>query len=296
MDHETIYMVRMHGCAWKLGRWAGTKTNLRSRYITCYGPNLEMQVFHCPIGYSVRLESAMFFMLHEHRLFPRSELFDGAHGKKYEETINLITSDPDKYLDIVPKKVQCDLDTKHANNLIKLLCPQLRGPTKRLKFEMIDEVIKGLGLKSPFDVETEISDLVAIFNERLKTTAMFKDYNKTARLFYAASTGITGEWDLKKVIGAVNMVLNAAGLKLMSDTVRTMTKGVKTTKITYKMSADHVATMKELVVKLRLRGKSYEIPNEHACLAIAVCTLPKYGHLVHPKKDALHSYAFVKEE
>jgi hypothetical protein len=71
----------------------------------------------------------MFFMLREHRLFHRSELFDGAHGHNYEETIDLITSDPDKYLDIVPK-VQCDLDKKHANNLINLLCPQLRGPTK----------------------------------------------------------------------------------------------------------------------------------------------------------------------
>ena len=86
-------------------------------------------------------------------------------------------------------------------------------------------------------------------------------------------------WDLRRVVKAVNMVLNAVGLSLVGTATQLHAKKVRTTVTTYRMCADDVAEMTELV-KLRLRGGPCRAANVHARAALERSTFAKYGHLV----------------
>ena len=72
--------------------------------------------------------------------------------------------------------------------LARVLCPELRRladddtslaeRSSILKVPLIEEVIASLGLRSPFDTETVIADLMEVFDGGLVRTEMFKDYGR----------------------------------------------------------------------------------------------------------------------
>jgi hypothetical protein len=179
-------------------------------------------------------------------------------------------------------------DCPRTQMLARVLCPDMRRPPdedndieeKRnfLKVHLVSQVIDALGLKSPFDCETVIPDLMKLFTERLKFTDMFKDYTRTSRLFRSASTGVA-KWELKTVVKAVNMVLNATGLSLAGTTVRVQVKKQRSATTSYRLYSADVAEMTEQV-KLHLRGAFCHPSNAHARAALEACTLPMYGHLI----------------
>ena len=181
-----------------------------------------------------------------------------------------------------------DAGCRKVKMLARVLCPELRrladddtSLAERsgiLKVPLIEEVIAALGLRSPFDTETVIADLMEVFDGGLVRTEMFKDYGRTARLFRQGDAGVK-EWDLRRVVKAVNMVLNAVGLSLVGTTTRVQKQNVKTAVTTYRLNSDEAGEMTELV-KLRLRGGSCQPANAHARAAFTGCAYPKYGHLV----------------
>jgi hypothetical protein len=66
---------------------------LRSRYVTPYGPELDLRTFQCRDGTSSALEQVAFHILKEHRLYPRHELFHGGSSEladKYERTLHAL--------------------------------------------------------------------------------------------------------------------------------------------------------------------------------------------------------------
>lgn len=58
----------------KIGMWTGTDKSLRGRYLTSYGPDLEITVFRSPD--CRQLETAAHRALDEYRLYPKCELFE----------------------------------------------------------------------------------------------------------------------------------------------------------------------------------------------------------------------------
>jgi hypothetical protein len=145
----------------------------------------------------------------------------------------------------------------------------------------VEDVIAALGLRSPFDDETVIPDLMRVFQQSLMLTPMFREYNEQARLFRQGNTCINDEWDLNKVSKAVNMVLGAAGLKLKPGKEKRTGKEAERKQLTsdYRLDAEGVAEMVELV-KLRLRVSGLVPVNEHARGRLEACEMPRYGHLV----------------
>jgi hypothetical protein len=197
-----------------------------------------------------------------------------------------------------------------ARLLCRVLCPSLRRPrgadvgladqTGVFKVLLVAEVVTALGLRSPFDDELVIPDLMAVFAERVSKTWMFRDYANTSRAFRQASSGVTGDWDLFKVVKAVNMVLGAAGLKLSATKETRAGRGAarKSTSSHYRLDPESVATMVELV-KLRLRRAVLSDPDVLSCAhesareRLDACSFPRYGHLVD---DSPPAYAFVDDE
>jgi hypothetical protein len=129
---------------------------------------------------------------------------------------------------------------------------------------------------------------------------MFRDYANTSRLFWQASVGVTGAWDLRKVVKAVNMVLGAAGLKMSATKETSVGRGAarKSTSSHYRLDPESVATMVELV-KLRLRRAVRSDPDVLSCAhesareRLDACSFPRYGHLVD---DSPPAYAFVDDD
>ena len=95
-----------------------------------------------------------------------------------------------------------------------------------------------------------------------------------------ASASTAKTWTLNNVVKAINMVLGAAGLRLVGTLQPRVTVGGKRPKVfTYRLATPNVEDMLELV-KLRLRAGGLAPPNAHASARLAACGLPKYGHLV----------------
>jgi hypothetical protein len=198
-----------------------------------------------------------------------------------------------------------------ARLLARVLCPSLRRTAGAagaclaeqagvFKVVLVAETIAALGLRSPFDDETQVPDLMATFEASLSQTPMFREYNQNARLFRQGVGGVHDGWDLKKVSKAVNMVLGAVGLKLRATKrERSAGKGgarkLRTTE--YRLEPERVAEMVELV-KLRLRTNGHVPENEHARARLGACELPKYGRLVDRERDGVLpiGYAFVMED
>ena len=161
-----------------------------------------------------------------------------------------------------------------------------------LKAPLIRDVIDALGLKSPFDTETEIKDLPAVWEKGLKGVEMFRDYPRTAKLF--TSAGRTSEWTVNTISKALGMVLGSVGLSLDSKSKRVQRKGEKTIIYVYKVNPDKAARMLELV-RLKMRGSEYRAatPNAHARELLLRDEYPKYGHLVDLERKGRTAFAFV---
>ena len=187
-----------------------------------------------------------------------------------------------------------ELSSPKVRLLARMLCPDmppqqdadrsLSDGSGIFKVPRIEEVLEGLGLESAFDDETSIGDLMAAFDARLRDSEMFRHYERTARLFQhegPACDAVTGdvEWDLSKIVRAVNKVLGAVGLGLVKDK--------RTRVLTYRLDPEAVASMVELV-KLRLRVVAAPalVENPHARARVEACTLPRYGHLVDADRSS----------
>lgn len=198
--------------------------------------------------------------------------------------------------------------------LSRLLCPDLRcnpaadvhhhEKNNMLRLPHIEAVVSGLGLKSVFDTETVITDLMQVFDQRLKDSAYIKDYKNTCKLFSRTTRNNDGKtWDKTcKVLNAVNIALNAVGLALerMDDKQVRITDpvtGVRKTISRYRLDTSMVAEMKELV-KLRLgRAVGVSPQNAHARQALEECALSSYAHLLTTKPaDARDPYLFVDDD
>ena len=199
-----------------------------------------------------------------------------------------------------------------ARLLARLLCPALRGTAEHagladrtgvFKVVLIEETIEALGLRSPFDAETVVPDLMAAFEQRLRHTPMFRDYNNNARLFRQGPAGQVGGWDLKKVSKAVNMVLGAVGIKLRQPKAKRPNKKAGESRRpprsngNYRLDAALVRRMVELV-KLRLRATGHYVGNAHAREALEACEYPMYGHLIDRERDGLLpvGFSFMDDE
>ncbi len=161
----------------------------------------------------------------------------------------------------------------------------------------VEDVIAALGLRSPFDDETVIPDLMRVFQQSLMLTPMFKEYNEQARLFRQGVAGINDDWDLNKVSKAVNMVLGVVGLKLKPGEEKRKGKGAERKRMAsnYRLDAECVAEMVELV-KLRLRVSGTVPANEHARGRLEACEMPKYGHLVDGQEEGEPKWACLFQE
>ncbi len=192
--------------------------------------------------------------------------------------------------------------------LTRVLCPSMRKALSDdvtfderkaiFRVVLVEETITALGVKSPFDVDTVIPDLMAAFNERLIKTPMFREYDKHAAMFRMGKAGIQGEWNLRKVSKAVNMVLGAAGLSLKGEVVRVGTGKARTMSTeSYRLNAAEVDDMMELV-SLRLRRCRQTACNDHAKQRMDEHGLPKYGDLLAGTQEEcklLREYAFIDD-
>jgi hypothetical protein len=208
------------------------------------------------------------------------------------------------------------LGSSEAKLLARVICPALRSASADLclaektsifKAGHVEDVVRALGLKSPFDVETTVPDLMAAFDATVKHTAMFRQYRDAARLFKARQGELSGEWDARKVSKAINMVLGSVGLNFgPSDQASTGSGATrKKTAVNYRMDPGSVENMLQLV-KMRLgmhlsnaSTASAEVANEHAKAAIELCALTKYGHLIDEDRSGgapFADYVFEDEE
>lgn len=189
-----------------------------------------------------------------------------------------------------------------AHQLVRVLYPPMGAlDTARmsvasraslLRAPLIREVIEALGFASPFDTEHRIPDLMAVWEARLKKTALFSRYRETARLFTKAGT--TTKWDLRTVRKALNMVLRTIGLSLDFERSRSKHRGETTTTYVYWLNPDEIARMLELV-RLRMRGcpNRSATPNDHARPLLLLDEFPRYGRLVDLARPRKSAYAFI---
>ena len=202
-----------------------------------------------------------------------------------------------------------DAGRNAAKMMARVLCPELRRNANDdisvaeksaiMKVVIADEVVKGLGLKSPLDCETEIKDLKALYDTSLCHLDIFKEYNKYSSLFRDGSGGVEGTWCMNKISKAINMILHFIGVRLEGKTKQTTKKQkeegqpARITITTHKLV---VGDMTELL-KLRLRGSGCVPENDHARKALEECQMTKYGHLVDPEKESVHKeFAFISDE
>jgi hypothetical protein len=172
-----------------------------------------------------------------------------------------------------------------------------------VKVPLVKEIVVALGLKSPFDVETVVEDLENVFRERMLTaTEMFSNYEDTSRLFRSDARPIRAEeWDLKKIVKAINMVLGSVGLSLEAEVKRTQVNRVRTETRTYRLERKGVETMMELV-NLRLRTGNRSPQNLHAMERMMAFGTPKYDHLIAPSSESVKgegfpsAYAFIEDD
>lgn len=173
-----------------------------------------------------------------------------------------------------------------AQQLIRVLTPNRHVsadvPTAErssiLRAPHIADTLRALGFRSPFDTYHKITDLMARWDSQIRNIDMFKHYKTNARLFRGKAIK-DEEWDLNKVVKAINMVLGVAGLKIACDVARTTINKTRTRSYTYYLDKECVQEMLELV-KLRIRTSSEVIANEHARSALMACEMVRYGHLV----------------
>jgi hypothetical protein len=172
-----------------------------------------------------------------------------------------------------------------------------------LKVPYIIDTIKALGLSSPFDTKLVINDLWELFKNSLLPTPFFKGYIHTAPLFNKCTRGMNGEWDLKKTVKAVNMVLGAAGLGLVGKRSRakktteasTTDAGERAPEFTYKMDVTKVDKMMELV-KLRMLRRGFRASDERVHALIMNTTVVHYARLFDEETPNFSTYAFRNDD
>jgi hypothetical protein len=160
-----------------------------------------------------------------------------------------------------------------------------------MKAVLVAETVDALGLRSLLDDETVVPNMMEVFEQRVARTRAFVDYARTSKLLGNSSVGNL-QWDLRKVIKALNMVLGAAGVRLAGERLRPRSRqpAVRPSFNKYHLDSAAVAEMTELV-KLRMRRSRpplhggwpqclHEVASEQARARIEACELPLYGHLL----------------
>lgn len=150
---------------------------------------------------------------------------------------------------------------------------------RTLRSPIIIEVIAALGLASPFDTARRIPDLMAVWEERLKHTQFFADYQQSSKLL--GITGKTTEWNLLTVSKALGALFKSIGLHLNSTRTQSRIAGKKVNYFSYLLDAVKCSEMLELV-RLKARNSQFRsaTPNKHARDLILLDDYPKYGHLL----------------
>lgn len=186
--------------------------------------------------------------------------------------------------------------------LIRVLYPPLRtdvslesAVTARvsiLRTPLILETLTALGVKSPFDTEHVIPDMMAVWEAGLKDVDFFKSYKQSARLFDL--TARTTEWNLRTIVKALGVILGSVGLKLHSTRKQAKIDGKMTATFSYRLDGDHCAEMLELV-KLKMRGSDFRAatPNAHARELLERDEFILYGHLVDLERPGKSAWAFI---
>jgi hypothetical protein len=178
----------------------------------------------------------------------------------------------------------------HVSQLMRMLLPvhhfvdpdnpdvSVEGQNALNRAKLINDVIEALGLRSPFDTETVITDLMDIWEKKLKHTDMFKNYEDNKLLFNNRNKS-KAEWTQQSIVKALSPVFGYIGLSLDIETKKVGRKGSQKNERKYAINPDQVATMIELCA-LKLRNKDYTIVNQHAHDLLSKCLLVQYGHLV----------------
>jgi len=202
-------------------------------------------------------------------------------------------TDEDKWLDFKAtyleawgiKDVDQEFVEKHGCNaaaskkvtlLMRLLFPEfhrqfldddairMADKVDALKVTCVAEMLEALGVRHPFDADTQIADYwnnsaadpVAAFESSplfLNVTA-FREYEKTLALFRGEKV-VKKKWDRQLVTKTINSVLNAVGLSLKVKNHQVRTAQDRVRQYTYYLESDDVDEMKELVaIKLDAMG------------------------------------------
>lgn len=149
------------------------------------------------------------------------------------------------------------------------------GQNCLIRARLINDVLDALGLRSPFDTETVITDLMDVWEKKLKHTDMFKDYKTNKKLFNNRNKS-KDEWTPHSIVMALKTTFGSIGLSLNAVTIKTGGRASRVNEHTYSLKTDSVANMLELC-KLKLRNKSFEFVNQHAADMIGICQLQHYG-------------------
>jgi hypothetical protein len=160
-----------------------------------------------------------------------------------------------------------------------------------LKIPYIIDTIKALGFSSPFDTKLIITDLWELFKKSLLPTPMFMDYARKSQLFSKSTKGMTGEWDLNKVVKALNMVLGSAGLALKGTRSRSKKKSVDLPEMMYCLDEMRVSKMMELV-KLCVLRRGFRASESRVQAKLLEHPLTCYGRLMDLSRVTFGSYAF----
>jgi hypothetical protein len=177
-------------------------------------------------------------------------------------------------------------------SLIYIDIPYISGrktsATCRLKIRtsLLIEVIAALGFASPFDTSHRITDLMALWEDKLKKTNYFSKYKQYSKLFGCA--GKTSAWTLQTVSKALGTLFGAIGLHLNSIRIQRRDKGVKKNYYVYNIDPAKCSEMLELVrIKMRCSEFRSATPNKQARELLLTDDYPKYGHLLDLEKRTL---------
>lgn len=120
------------------------------------------------------------------------------------------------------------------------------GRNYKKRAELVADVLDALGMKSPFDTETVIPDLMQLWTSTIKHTKMFRNYAEYKSLFNSCRPSKC-DWDLKSIVKAVNMVLGSAGIAIANlKREQKVINGKWVSTYKYRLDEEKVQLMMEL--------------------------------------------------
>jgi hypothetical protein len=173
-------------------------------------------------------------------------------------------------------------DTKHSDNNsddIENIDVNVELKGAALRATLVTEVLEALGMKSPFDTETVIPDLMQLWTSTIKHTKMFRNYAEYKSLFNSCRPSKC-DWDLNSIVKAVNMVLGSAGIAIAKlKREQKVINGIWVSTYKYSLDKEKVQLMMELFKMKSIRFNLVST-NQHANERIESYQLRLFGDLV----------------